>query len=78
MPSDLDKLAASISKLAEVHDRRLGEIGSALESLSLQVKNLGNGNAMTEQGAIEYLAGQVEGGLDAIAEAIRDTTNSEE
>jgi hypothetical protein len=73
MDSDIKKLAAAICKLADVHDRRLAEIGKAVDSLAHHTKHLGNGGAIGEMGALEHLSLQMGNGFSELSEAIRES-----
>lgn len=68
--TDLAKLASAIDHLAEVHDRRLGEINDALEDLAFNTKQLGNGNAATQMGGLEGLGKSVLDGLSNLSDSI--------
>lgn len=68
--SDLAKLAAAINRLAEVHDRRLGEVSAALVDLAYHTKYLGNGNAATQMGGLEGLGKAVQDGMGTLADSI--------
>lgn len=71
-----DELAKAILKLAEVHDRRGGEIAEGLDRVATQIKFLGNGNAVDGgMGAIENLANKIEEGTDSIASCLNEVAN---
>ena len=46
------------------------DVAKALKSIAYALQCLGNGNAASQMGAIEFHATQVKAGLDAIADAI--------
>ncbi len=70
MDTDVKKLAAAITKLAEVHDRRLGEVSESLNYIARQITQLGNGNAATEMGGLEGLGKSVVDGLSTLSDSI--------
>jgi hypothetical protein len=47
-------------------------IADAIESLASAIRDLGNGNAATQMGAIENLAKELRDGLAAVASALED------
>ena len=70
-------LAKAINRLADVHDKQLGEIAEALHSISTQIKYLGNGNAATQMGALEVLGLAIKESSESIASAINDASAKE-
>lgn len=64
-------LAKAINRLADVHETQLSTIAKALESVSTQLSNLGNGNAATQVGALEGVGMQIKGAAETLASALR-------
>lgn len=75
MNSDIKELSKSISILANAHKEGCSKIAEALESISTQLKYLGNGNASTSMGAIEGMAMQIKDGLETIGSAIHEISD---
>lgn len=71
-----DKLSIAVKTLAEVHDKRGGEIAAALESIATQLKYLGNGNAATQMGAIEGLGAVTKEAFEALSSAVHEIAES--
>ena len=71
-----DELSKAIKKLAEVHDKRGGEIADALESIATQLKYLGSGNASTEIGAIEGLGIVTKEAIESLSSAVHEIAES--
>lgn len=71
-----DKIANAILQLAKVHNQRGGEIAKALENIATQLKWLGNGNAMGEGGAIEFLGAKIHDGLESVSTSISELASA--
>ncbi len=71
-----EELSIAVKKLAEVHDKRGGEIATALESIATQLKYLGNGNAVTSMGALEGLGMVTKEALESLSSAVHEIAES--
>ncbi len=68
--SDSDALAKAVLRLAEVHDQQLGKIATEIGNVALQLKWLGNGNAGSPMGAIEFLASELRSSADDLTRVL--------
>jgi hypothetical protein len=67
-----EDLARSILCLADAHTAAMGKLSDAVFSLANRVRDLGNGNAATQMGAIENLSCEINRGLGSVAEAFTE------
>ncbi len=70
-PSKDDALARAINHLAAVHEAKFAAIATALDKVALQLRDLGNGNAATQMGAIEGLSLKIAEAANTIASGMR-------
>lgn len=66
---DKNKLAEAVLKLAEVHDRRLGEIGTALGRLADQMTHSSPFDGKPLSG-VDHIADEISGAIVTLAEAV--------
>lgn len=74
---DLIKALNRLAAAEEIKGQYLGKVALSIETVAMQIKWLGSGNASTEMGAIEFLASQIKEAGENVAGAISEAKNSD-